>query len=126
MVHGAAGRSPHERSDMRDRGRGRSPCQYCHGFRNCHCFRISPHSSGLLRRISGMTRIVTLPAVILCVAAAACALLASPAAAAETLRLAQLPPTQSELRIYAGLHAAAAAGDAAEIERLIAAGEKPD
>jgi uncharacterized protein len=73
-----------------------------------------------------MTRVMTLPAVILFVAAAACMVPASPAAAAETLRLAQLPPTQSELRIYDGLHAAAAAGDAAEIERLIADGEKPD
>jgi uncharacterized protein len=40
--------------------------------------------------------------------------------------LAQIPPGQSELRIYAGLHAAAAKGDAAEIARLIAAGEKVD
>jgi uncharacterized protein len=39
---------------------------------------------------------------------------------------AQIPPSPSELRIYAGLHAAAAKGDAAEIERLIAAGEKPN
>jgi ankyrin repeat protein len=40
--------------------------------------------------------------------------------------LAQIPPSPSELRIYAGLHAAAAKGDAEEIERLIAAGEKPN
>jgi ankyrin repeat protein len=40
--------------------------------------------------------------------------------------LAQIAPGPSELRIYAGLHAAAAKGDAAEIERLIAGGEKPD
>ena len=39
---------------------------------------------------------------------------------------AQTPPNASELRAYAGLHAAAAKGDAAEIARLIAAGEKPD
>lgn len=39
---------------------------------------------------------------------------------------AQIAPSPSELRIYAGLHAAAAKGDAAEIERLIAAGEKPN
>jgi uncharacterized protein len=39
---------------------------------------------------------------------------------------AQIPPGPAELRVYAGLHAAAAKGDAAEIERLIAAGEKPD
>ena len=32
---------------------------------------------------------------------------------------AQIAPSQSELRVYAGLHAAAAKGDAAEIERLI-------
>ncbi len=36
---------------------------------------------------------------------------------------AQIPPGPSELRIYAGLHAAAAKGDAAEIGRLIAAGQ---
>ena len=36
---------------------------------------------------------------------------------------AQTPPSPSELRAYAGLHAAAAKGDAAEIERLIAAGQ---
>lgn len=40
--------------------------------------------------------------------------------------VAQIPPGPSELRIYAGLHAAAAKGDAAEIARLIAAGEKVD
>jgi ankyrin repeat protein len=39
---------------------------------------------------------------------------------------AQIPPGAAELRVYAGLHAAAAKGDAAEIERLIAAGEKPN
>lgn len=39
--------------------------------------------------------------------------------------LAQIPPTERELRIYAGLHDAAARGDAAEIEQLIAQGEKP-
>jgi ankyrin repeat protein len=39
---------------------------------------------------------------------------------------AQIPPGPSELRVYAGLHAAAAKGDAAEIARLIAAGEKVD
>ena len=36
---------------------------------------------------------------------------------------AQTPPSPSELRAYAGLHAAAAKGDAAEIDRLIAAGQ---
>ena len=40
--------------------------------------------------------------------------------------VAQTPPTERELRIYAGLHDAAARGDAAEIEQLIADGEKPN
>ena len=40
--------------------------------------------------------------------------------------LAQNAPTQRELRVYAGLHDAAARGDAAEIEKLIAEGEKPN
>jgi len=40
--------------------------------------------------------------------------------------LAQTPPNDRDLRIYAGLHAAAANGDVAEIERLIAAGERPN
>src|SRR5947199_9616919 len=39
---------------------------------------------------------------------------------------AQMPPSDRELRIYAGLHDAAARGDAAEIEKLIAEGEKPN
>jgi ankyrin repeat protein len=39
---------------------------------------------------------------------------------------AQTPPTERDLRIYAGLHDAAARGDVAEIERLIAEGEKPN
>ena len=39
---------------------------------------------------------------------------------------AQTPPDERELRIYAGLHDAAARGDAAEIEKLIAEGEKPN
>ena len=37
-----------------------------------------------------------------------------------------MPPGDRELRIYAGLHAAAANGDVAEIEKLIAEGEKVD
>jgi len=37
---------------------------------------------------------------------------------------AQTPPSERDLRIYAGLHAAAARGDVAEIERLIADGER--
>jgi ankyrin repeat protein len=40
--------------------------------------------------------------------------------------LAQSPPTEQELRIYAGLHAAAAGGAVTEIEQLIAEGEKPN
>src|ERR1700716_3688557 len=39
---------------------------------------------------------------------------------------AQTPPSERELRIYAGLHDAAARGDVAEIEQLMAAGEKPN
>lgn len=39
---------------------------------------------------------------------------------------AQTPPNERDLRIYAGLHAAAANGDVAEIERLIADGERPN
>jgi ankyrin repeat protein len=39
---------------------------------------------------------------------------------------AQQAPSPAELKVYAGLHAAAARGDVAEIERLIAAGEKPN
>ncbi len=54
-------------------------------------------------------------------AAAALALLGEPA-----LLPAQTAPTERELQIYAGLHAAAANGDVAEIEKLIAEGEKPN
>ena len=39
---------------------------------------------------------------------------------------AQTPPNDGELRVYAGLHAAAARGDEAEIELLIKDGEKPN
>src|SRR3954468_3067350 len=42
-----------------------------------------------------------------------------------SLALAQIPPGTSELHVYAGLHAAAK-GDTAEIERLIAAGQNPN
>jgi len=42
--------------------------------------------------------------------------------AASVQALAQIPPTEPEVRAYTGLHAAAAAGNVAEIERLIAAG----
>jgi uncharacterized protein len=55
--------------------------------------------------------------------AAALALLAG---APATPLMAQTPPTERELRIYAGLHAAAAAGDVAAIEQLITEGEKPN
>jgi len=58
-----------------------------------------------------------------CALAAGAALLASLAATAAP---AQTPPTERELKIYAGLHAAAAKGDTAEIEKLIADGEKPN
>jgi ankyrin repeat protein len=46
--------------------------------------------------------------------------------ASASLALAQTPPNASELRVYAGLHAAAAKGDSGEIERLIAAGQNPN
>jgi ankyrin repeat protein len=39
---------------------------------------------------------------------------------------AQIAPSSSELRVYAGLHAAAAKGDAAEVARLLAAGDNPN
>ena len=39
---------------------------------------------------------------------------------------AQFAPTEAELRAYAGLHAAAARGDVAEIEKRIAAGENKE
>jgi hypothetical protein len=45
--------------------------------------------------------------------------LAAPAAA-------QNPPSREDLAIYAGLHEAAAKGDVAAIERLVAEGEKPN
>src|SRR5712692_9668118 len=40
--------------------------------------------------------------------------------------IAQTPPGERELRIYAGLHDAAARDDVPEIEKLIAEGEKPN
>jgi hypothetical protein len=55
--------------------------------------------------------------------AAALALLAT---APVTLLVAQTPPSDRDLRIYAGLHAAAATGDVAAIEQLVADGEKPN
>jgi ankyrin repeat protein len=52
--------------------------------------------------------------------------LAAAAALPSTAASAQTPPTERDLRIYAGLHDAAARGDVAEIEKLIAEGEKPN
>jgi ankyrin repeat protein len=43
-----------------------------------------------------------------------------------TFAAAQTPPSERDLRIYAGLHDAAARGDAEEVEKLIAEGEKPN
>jgi ankyrin repeat protein len=40
----------------------------------------------------------------------------------QSLRLAQLPPSEEDLERYEGLHAAAARGDVGSIERLISAG----
>jgi uncharacterized protein len=57
---------------------------------------------------------------------AAIALLAAAVAVAVSGASAQTPPDERELRIYAGLHDAAARGDVAEIEKLIAEGEKPN
>jgi ankyrin repeat protein len=39
---------------------------------------------------------------------------------------AQTPPSERDLRVYAGLHDAAARGDAAAIDKLIDEGERPD
>jgi uncharacterized protein len=54
------------------------------------------------------------------------AVAAALAVAAHSALFAQTPPSDRDLRIYAGLHAAAAVGDVAEIEKLVAEGEKPD
>jgi ankyrin repeat protein len=54
------------------------------------------------------------------------AALALLAAAPATSLMAQTPPSERDLRIYAGLHAAAATGDVAAIEQLVADGEKPN
>lgn len=56
-------------------------------------------------------------------AAAAFALLAG---IAPTGAQAQNPPSERDVQIYAGLHAAAANGDVAELERLVGEGEKVD
>jgi ankyrin repeat protein len=52
--------------------------------------------------------------------------LAAACAGTAGIAFAQTPPSERELRIYAGLHDAAARGDVAEIEQLIAEGEKPN
>jgi len=52
--------------------------------------------------------------------------LAAACAGAPGVAFAQTPPSERELRIYAGLHDAAARGDIAEIEQLLAEGEKPN
>jgi ankyrin repeat protein len=52
--------------------------------------------------------------------------LAAAASLPSTAASAQTPPTERDLRIYAGLHDAAARGDVGEIEKLIAEGEKPN
>jgi uncharacterized protein len=44
----------------------------------------------------------------------------------STSLMAQTPPSERDLRIYAGLHAAAANGDVGEIEQLVVDGEKPN
>src|SRR5882724_5705871 len=53
-------------------------------------------------------------------------LLAATIAGAAGSARAQTPPDERELRIYAGLHDAAARGDVPEIEKLITEGEKPN
>src|SRR5262249_7983791 len=58
-------------------------------------------------------------------AAVTIAWVALAAPAAGTLH-AQQAPTDRDIAVYAGLHAAAANGDAAEIEKLIAEGERPN
>jgi ankyrin repeat protein len=63
-----------------------------------------------------MKHLNLLPAVVV-----ALALLAVPSAL-----MAQNAPTDRDLKIYAGLHAAAANGDVAEIEKLVAEGENPN
>jgi len=52
--------------------------------------------------------------------------LATACAGTAGVAFAQTPPSERELRIYAGLHDAAARGDVAEIEQLITEGEKPN
>ena len=79
--------------------------------------RLSNHP-GLWSMVSAMTRRF----VIVVFAAAGMTLIAG----AGGGPFAQTPPSERELRIYAGLHDAAARGDVAGIEQLIAEGEKPN
>ncbi len=53
-------------------------------------------------------------------------LLAAAAVWSASPAVAQTAPTRQEIAVYAGLHEAAAKGDTAEIEKLIAEGEKPN
>jgi ankyrin repeat protein len=57
---------------------------------------------------------------------AAAAAIAMLCAVPPTSLKAQKPPSDRELQVYAGLHAAAADGDVAEIERLLKDGENPN
>ena len=79
--------------------------------------RLSNHP-GLWSMVSAMTRRL----VIVVFAAAGMTVIAG----AGGGPFAQTPPSERELRIYAGLHDAAARGDVAGIEQLIAEGEKPN
>jgi ankyrin repeat protein len=82
-----------------------------------------------------MSRRLTLHRILVPIAGllAGVAMFAGPAPAAPELVaqgrpqvLAQVPPSDGELRIYAGVFEAAAHGDTAEIEQLIAAGSNPN
>jgi ankyrin repeat protein len=64
-----------------------------------------------------MIRRAVVPAMLWMAITAVALGVASPASA-------QTPPNERDLKIYAGLHAAAAKGDLAEIERLVADGER--
>jgi uncharacterized protein len=79
-------------------------------------FQPSRHCSsfGAMRNLIPLLRLVLLTA-----GAVLCATAAIPTSA-------QTPPSERDLRIYAGLHDAAARGDVAEIEKLIAEGERPN
>ena len=79
--------------------------------------RLSNHP-GLWSMVSAMTRRLVI------VVFAAAGMTAMAGTGGGTF--AQTPPSERELRIYAGLHDAAARGDVAAIEQLIAEGEKPN